>query len=240
MRLWGIADTHLSFGTDKPMDIFGDRWADHAERLCAAWLEQVAPEDTVLIPGDISWGMTLEEAAPDLRFLHELPGTKYLSRGNHDYWWATMRKMERFAEAHDLHSLRFMKNDAHRIPLAGGRHAVIAGSRGWTLPSDQQFNEQDQKIYDREVMRLGLSFDEAKALREPGDLLICALHYPPMTQHGERTPIAERIEAEGVDLCVFGHVHGIGARYVYEGTRRGVRYLNIASDHLAFRPKELA
>ena len=240
MKLWGIADTHLSFGVDKPMDVFGPRWANHAERLGEAWERLVGPGDTVVVPGDISWAMTLDEALPDLQFLDRLPGQVLIGRGNHDYWWSTARKMNAFIETHGLDSLTFMKNDAYRVPLAGGRGAVVTGSRGWILPGDPEFKEQDQKVYDREVGRIRLSLQAGKKLLQEGDLLVSALHYPPLNRHAQETPISTLLETSAVDLCVYGHVHGIGHRSVHEGENNGVRYVNVASDYLAFEPLLLA
>src|SRR5690554_302921 len=115
MSLFVISDPHLSLGVDKPMAVFGTQWQDHVDRLRQAWIETVADEDTVVIPGDISWGMHLDEALPDLQFLHELPGNKLLSRGNHDYWWTSLRKMEQFCQQHELSSIGFLRNNAVEI-----------------------------------------------------------------------------------------------------------------------------
>lgn len=240
MRLWGIADTHLSFGVDKPMDVFGPRWAAHAERMGEAWRRLVQPEDTVIVPGDISWAMTLEEALPDLQFLHELPGQVLIGRGNHDYWWSTLKKMNEFAEEHSLSSLTFMKNDAYLAPLSRGRRAVVTNSRGWVLPGDPEFTAQDRKVYDREIGRIKMSLTAGKKLQEEDDLFICSLHYPPLSRNGQDTPISELMEEFQVETCIYGHVHGIGSNSAYAGERNGVNYINVASDYLSFEPLLLA
>ena len=240
MSLWSIADTHLSFGVDKPMDIFGARWEDHSTRMAEAWQERVQDGDTVLIPGDVSWAMTLDEALPDLRYLHELPGQVLIGRGNHDYWWTTKRKLEQFKEAHGLHSLTFMRNDAHLVELSEGRRAVICNSRGWILPGDPEFKTQDQKIYDREVGRIKLSLDAGRKLLNENDLLVCALHYPPLNRHIHPTPISALMEEYNVQLCVYGHVHGVGAHSAFAGVYEDIEYINVASDFLNFEPLLLA
>ncbi|MCD8499147.1 MAG: metallophosphoesterase [Clostridiales bacterium] len=135
MALFVLADPHLANGVDKPMAVFGSHWNNHTERIRENWLLTVAADDTVVLPGDISWALTLEEALPDLEFLHELPGMKILSRGNHDYWWTSLAKLEQLCQTHQLSSLKFMRNNALLI----GDSTIICGSRGWILPDDPAF-----------------------------------------------------------------------------------------------------
>ena len=165
MSLWVLADTHLAFGVaeDKRMDRFGSRWTDHAEKIAKRWSAVVGPDDTVVIPGDISWAGTLREAEADFRFLASLPGKKLLGKGNHDYWWSSLARMRRFLEEHGIGGIDFLYNNAY---LAEGR--VLAGSRGWFLEERQQtaFDTDYAKLVNRECERLGLSLKAADALRE--------------------------------------------------------------------------
>ena len=150
MAIYAISDLHLSFGTDKPMNVFG--WADHPSNIKENWLKVINDDDYVLIPGDISWGINLEEAAPDLEFIDSLPGKKILSKGNHDYWWSTLNKFRSFFDAKGFTSLNILHNNAYR---AGSR--TICGTRGWKPQDDEDFTQEDRKIFNRELERLRLS-----------------------------------------------------------------------------------
>ena len=236
MALFAIADVHLSLGTDKPMDVFGPAWENHVERLEAAWTETVSDEDTVLMPGDISWAMDFEQLLPDLRFLDQLPGKKILGRGNHDYWWSTRSRMERMAGEQNLDSLIFMKNNAFLV-----EGTLLAGSRGWLLPWDSDCTAQDEKVMEREKNRMRLSFEAAVRLErdsgKPADRTIALLHYPPTDRQFRPSPYTDIIQEYGCSVCVYGHLHGIGARYGPQGYGpQGIRYVNVSADRLAFRP----
>jgi predicted phosphohydrolase len=161
MKLFAISDLHFALSVDKPMDVFGSRWADHVERIIAHWHRDISDEDTILIGGDISWGNSLEEAESDLGLLNTLPGEKILLRGNHDYWWTTVRKMEQFCRAKGFQSLRFLRNNALSV---AGFH--VCGARGWVLPQDKEFSNEDEKILNRENIRLELSLTELRRLRK--------------------------------------------------------------------------
>lgn len=239
MALFAIADVHLSLGSDKPMDVFGSAWHNHVERLEAAWRAVVTPADTVLVPGDISWAMNFAGLLPDLRFLDALPGEKILSRGNHDYWWNTLTRMEAWAEAEGLTTIRFLKNNAF---LRGGD--LIAGSRGWLLPWDPDFTRQDEKILERECGRLRLSLDCARALDQTDAAgarprrLVAMLHYPPTDNRFRPSPYTGVLATHAVDVCVYGHLHGSGARVGPDGTGdTGLRFVNASADRIDFCPR---
>jgi len=235
MAIYALADPHLSFSTDKPMDIFGERWKNHDIRISSAWKETVKEEDTVIIPGDISWAMTLQEVIPDLRFLHELPGRKIISKGNHDYWWGTMGKLEKLVEEQGFFSLSFLKNNAYVA-----EDTVICGSRGWIHPEDPDFTEADKTIYDRELGRFRRSLIEGKALRdESSRRMIAVLHYPPMLRTSMQTEFTELLYEFSVDVCIFGHLHGLGIKRAFEGTQNGTEYRLTSADHLSFKPLRL-
>lgn len=241
MTVWAIADPHLSLNTDKPMDVFGTRWDRHQERLETAWRDLVSPDDVVLLPGDISWAMTLEEAEPDLAFIHSLPGTKLISRGNHDYWWTSLRKMETLCAEKGYHSLLFMRNQAFRVGQPDqGPNLVICGTRGWINPNDSAYQvSKDEKIYLREVGRLRMSLDSAKAVMNDESTLVVAFHYPPINRQADDNGFIDLLQEYKVDICLYGHVHGLPGSRCPEGEIDGVLYHNVASDHLDFVPKAI-
>lgn len=237
MALYTIADLHLSLAADKPMDVFGSRWQSYAERLEQNWLATVTPADTVVLPGDLSWGMRLSDALPDLLWLDRLPGKKLIGRGNHDYWWDTAAKMERaFAEA-GITTISFLHNNAH---VAEGR--VLCGTRGWffdgkTAPRDGDF----AKISAREAMRLSASLAEGERLaREQGITAppLVFLHFPPVFQGACIPELVEILKQYGVEDCFFGHIHGV-YRIPQTTLWEGIRMTLISADYLDFTPHRI-
>lgn len=234
--IWALADLHLSRGVkNKTMDVFGPAWQDHMARIKQHWLEQVAPTDTVILPGDLSWGMNLDEAKADLIWIHQLPGQKYLSRGNHDYWWTTLSKLEGFAQAEGLDSLHFMRMGAYPVETPSQR-AWIVGTRGWILPGDRQFTAEDRRIYERELARLKRSLDTLSQQVAAEDAVICALHYPPLMRGRLKTAVTELLAEYGITLCLYGHLHGRGLKEAITGEVQGITYLNVAADALEMKP----
>lgn len=236
MSLYAIGDLHLTFGgeVDKPMDIYGGPWVRHAEKLRAFWTERIRPEDTVLIPGDVSWAMHLRDAMADLLWIAELPGTKVLLRGNHDLWWTSLKKMS------GIHpSLIFLQNNAYE-----GDSFILAGSRGWLCPGDKDFDEAtDRKIYERERIRLDLSLREALAaqgraaengMQKP---LVGAMHFPPMNGSKQASGFSEAFARAGARRVVYGHLHGEPAyNSGPQGSYDGVEYLLCSLDKLNGEP----
>lgn len=236
MALFALSDPHLANGVDKPMAIFGAHWHNHTERIREQWLAAVSPDDTVLIPGDISWALTLGEALPDLQFLNDLPGLKILSRGNHDYWWQSLAKLEKFCQTHDLSSLRFLRNNAL---LVEDRY-LICGSRGWILPDDPDFKPDDARIHARELGRLRLSLESARQMNRPDCELIALLHYPPFGKDRQPTELTQLLTAYGVSRCLFGHIHApVSAYLTPDWLLDGVKYTLISADRLSFKPLRL-
>lgn len=227
-KIWGISDLHLSFSTDKPMDIFGAHWVGHAEKMAENWDALVGDDDVVLCPGDLSWATRLEEAEPDLKWIGARKGRlKILGRGNHDYWWSAIGKVRKALPP----SCAALQNDA--IDLGD---VVVAGSRCWAAPGALDYTEQDQKIYEREVHRLRLSL-EAGAKIANGRPLIASIHYPPFTAKGKPTAYAELLQEFDVSLCVYGHLHGRRSHATaVTGERDGIAYRLIACDALQFSP----
>ena len=234
MKLFAISDLHLAQSVDKPMDIFGSRWANHIERIVEHWRRDVSDGDAVLIGGDISWAKSLEEAELDFGLLNVLPGEKILLRGNHDYWWTTKRKMEQFCFEKGFHTLRFLRNDA--ITVAGFH---VCGARGWLLPQDNDFSKDDEKILNRERIRLDLSLEDLGRLRKSEGRersSIALMHYPPISEEGDPSILSVRLEEEGVDVCVFGHIHHAVPFYLEGPKINDVKYLISSCDQLDFRP----
>ena len=228
MSLFAIGDLHLSFAREKPMDIFGDNWKDHAKKVEKYWRESITLEDTVLIPGDISWALELEDAKPDLDFLNELPGKKIFISGNHDYWWCSTSKVQsRYPE------MKFLRNE-HTFY----EDYAICGSRGWVCPNDSHFTEHDRKIYNREQIRLKLSLESA--LRRGANKIILMMHYPPTNDKKEVSGFQEVFENYPIETVVYGHLHGsasFGAGL--QGKVNGIEYHLVSSDYLDFHPKKI-
>jgi hypothetical protein len=242
VAVYALGDPHLSFATNKPMDIFGPAWAGHPARLFQCWEATVAPDDIVLVPGDISWGMTLAEAEPDLLELDRLPGRKLMIQGNHDYWWESLKKMRGLP----LSTISFIQNDAVLLPpgtvpgVAGP--VAVAGTRGWITPGDRTWGEDlehNQKIYLREAGRLKMSLDAGR--KAGAEAFIAMLHYPPVAEDHQGTAFTEVLESYGGALaCVYGHLHGPSAQYrAFQGEHGGVRYYLVACDGIAFTPERI-
>ncbi len=225
MAVFTIGDTHLSFGTDKPMDIFRG-WTDYTDRLAAAWKSIVTENDTVVIPGDISWAMSLEKALPDLQFLDSLPGTKIIGKGNHDYWWETMRKMTNFIAQHELTTIQILFNNAYRAD-----DFAVCGTRGWFFDAE---TENVEKILNREAGRLRMSIAAAKEL---GGEPIVFLHYPPVHEGKICKEIFDVLKEENIRRCYFGHLHGIQHGKYDTFEHDGIRFSLVAADFLSFCPK---
>ncbi len=224
MRVYAIADLHLDGGAGKPMDVFGTHWANHRERIFASWQEAVAPNDCVLIPGDICWAMYFADALSELEAISRLNGVKVLIRGNHDYWWNSLTRMRSRLPSNML----LIQNDSVDM----GEFAVC-GSRGWLLPTDSEFKQDDRKIYERELIRLELSLRSVKRRDIP---IICMLHFPPLSQSGADTGFTELLERYGVSLCVYGHLHGKSCQTAFNGEHNGVEYRLCSADSLGFAP----
>ena len=225
MALFTIADLHLSFGTNKPMDVFPG-WKDYTTKLAHNWNRIVREEDTIVIAGDISWALKLEETREDFSFLQSLPGRKVLLKGNHDYWWSTKKKMEEFLASSGFSSLSIL----HNCAIACGEYA-LCGTRGWFYDAEK---DEDKKILNREVGRLNTSIDAAEALGlEP----IVFLHYPPVYGNAECREIFGVLENRGIHRCYYGHIHGgNAAKRAVVGEYRGVTLSLVACDYAGFCP----
>lgn len=228
MALFVIGDTHLSLSVNKPMDVFGG-WQNYMQRLEENWKAVVQPEDTVVIPGDVSWGMSMEEAKADFAFLHQLPGQKILMKGNHDYWWTTRSKMDKFFEENQFTTLTVLHNSS--ISAEG---VSLCGSRGWMF---EQGQEHDKKLITRECGRIRASLQDAKRFGEQEKILF--LHYPPIFMQDSIPEFLELMQEYGVKRCYYGHIHSQGCRYAFQGDWNGVHLEMISADFLRFTPKKI-
>ena len=230
MKIYAISDLHLSGKSDKPMDVFGGGWEGHFEKIKADWQSKVEEDDIVLIGGDTSWGMKLEEGMFDVNALAPLKGRKVFIRGNHDYWWSGISRIRSLAPDS---SFTFLQNDCVRIG-----NAVIAGSRGWTCPGSADFEERDMKLYLREAERFRLAFSQVGKVRQEGDLLIALIHYPPFSIRKEDTLFTQLFEENKVDKVVFGHLHGAGY-FPLRSEKSGITYYLTSCDKAGFALTEI-
>lgn len=242
MRIWAIGDLHLSFGVpNKGMEIFGSQWISHAEKIASHWKNLIHADDLVLIPGDISWAMTLEEALPDLQWIDALPGTKVMIKGNHDYWWGSLGKLAAILPP----SIHVIQNN-----VFNWKGVSIGGARLWDTPeysfgpfiefkenpkakkTDLVQEELNQKLFDRELERLKLSLSQ---LDPNATLRIAMTHYPPIGANLQPSRAAQILEQNNIQICVFGHLHNLKKDPLF-GEARGVRYILTSSDYIHFQP----
>ena len=210
MSIYAIGDLHLSFDTSKPMDIFGDNWKDHENKIKNDWIEKVKQDDLVLLPGDFSWAMNLKDTYKDFCYLNELPGKKILLKGNHDYWWNSLKKLNEYIEENNFKDIYFLHNNSYEV-----EGKIIAGTRGWNL---SLLNEEDKTIINRELIRLELSIqDGIKKYGEDKEIIVC-MHYPPTNKELlENSEFIKIMQKYGVKKCIYGHLHGEALADVVEG-----------------------
>ena len=223
MALFSISDLHLSFGTDKPMDVFGERWKNYEQRLMENWNNAVSADDVVIVNGDNSWAMYLEDTFKDFDFINKLNGTKLISKGNHDYWWTTMKKHEKWCDENGFDSIKFLHNNYYMY-----KDVAICGTRGWQLTSR---NEEDLKVYNREKERLLISLKLASE-QSPSQIIV-ALHYPPDNE------FKQIMEEYNVRICLFGHLHAAGFKDYSDYDENGISYRLVSCDYLQFKPYKI-
>ncbi|PIS02315.1 MAG: phosphoesterase [Chlamydiae bacterium CG10_big_fil_rev_8_21_14_0_10_42_34] len=246
MRIWAIGDLHLSFGVEnKSMEIFGPNWEDHAKKIASNWKSMIHADDLVLVPGDLSWALKVQEAVPDLQWVHELPGTKVMIKGNHDYWWGSLSKIAPVLPP----SIHLIQNN-----VFNWKDVTIGGARLWDTPeySFKEFiefrenpkakakdpeelvqEEFAQKIFDRELERLKMSL---KGLNPEASLRLAMTHYPPIGADLQPSRAAQILEQNNVEVCVFGHLHNLKPNLPMFGATRGVRYVLASCDYIHFQP----
>lgn len=254
MKVFAIGDLHLSSSGKKPMDIFGPQWRNHGERIAENWKGRVGAGDLVLVPGDLSWAMRIEEAKADIEWLDALPGSKILIKGNHDYWWPSISRLRLLLKGS---SIKVLQYDSVRIgPL------VIGGVRLWNIPgvdipgttllekkpvaadegmrpqSEQEGKKQDEKIFIRELGRLRLSLD---SMDQDPEIRIVMTHFPPTSENGLDTPVTRLLEHYNINLCVFGHLHDLKLPIgkTIDFVKNGIRYILVSCDAVGFAPYQI-
>lgn len=223
MKIYAISDLHISTNTNKPMDVFGGNWVGYLDKIKADWQEKVSDEDLVLIGGDISWAMNMEDAEKDIKSFFDLKGTKILIKGNHDYWWSGIGKVREMLPE----NVYALQNDSIRL-----NGVVICGSRCWSVPGSPDFNEQDMKIYLRETERLKLSLKSAKNLLQEGDKLLALVHFPPFNVKRDSSAFTDIFEEYGVNAVVYGHLHGKSVRADKIVEKNGIKYYLTSCDQV--------
>ena len=227
MALYVIGDTHLSFASNKPMDIFGSRWENHVEKLIQGF-SALKEDDLTVICGDISWGMGLEEAKDDFKFIDTLPGKKIILKGNHDYWWNTISKTKRFFAENDINNIEILNNNCFFW-----NDYAICGTRGWFYEEEKN-GAHDAKIMRREIMRLETSLKLAGDKKK-----IVFLHYPPIFANYRCIEILDLIKEYEGQLCCYGHIHGKGCSVAYNGWYGGTEFKLVSADFVNFIPIKL-
>lgn len=225
--IYGIGDLHLDYSKDKSMDIFGEKWTNHEEKIFRNWEALVEDEDLVLLPGDISWALKLGEAHYDLKRIDALPGKKIVSKGNHDYWWEGLKKMGELS----LKTISFLQNNSYIHDNVG-----IFGSRGWMAEDIENFDSHDKKIFNRELNRLKLSLS---SIKEEVDVKIAMIHYPPFNMDSTPNKFVDLMKEYNIDICIYGHLHAKGHRSIIEGQIQGIQFYCVASDYINFKPKKI-
>lgn len=223
MQVYAIGDLHLPGGDLKPMDVFGPHWERHFEKIAADWRANVQADDLVLIPGDISWAIRLEDAMEDLCAIGNLPGKKVLLRGNHDYWWSAIGRVRRSLPA----GMHAVQNDCVDV----GEY-VVCGTRGWTLPLDAADSE-DVRIYERELLRMEMTLKAAVRIADSRPIL-CMTHFPPLTDACRETGFTRLLEQYGAAHVFYGHLHGPSLKQAFRGEHNGVHYHQVSCDGLNF------
>lgn len=228
MSLFAIADLHLSLSVNKPMDIFGERWSNHVEKLTRNWNKTVSENDIVVIPGDISWAINFDEAKADFDYINKLNGTKIISKGNHDYWWSTLSKLNAFLAENNFDTIKFLHNNHYQYENYG-----ICGTRGWI---NETSVPADAKVLAREAQRLEVSIKSA--LNENLEPIVF-LHYPPVFGNESNYDILDVMYKYNVKECYYGHLHGNAHKYAICGEREGINFNLIAADFVQFYPKKV-
>lgn len=236
MSVFVIADLHLATAdSQKSMEVFGKRWKNYIQKMRDNWQRVVSDADTVIIPGDISWGLATSDALDDLLWLESLPGNKIVMKGNHDFWWSTASKLNKFFEENDIKTIKLLNNNALEV-----ENYIVAGSRGWFTDRSMQNVEEDvdyDKIVNREAIRLRMSLNEAVALRGDTDReIVVFLHFPPVWGEFVCSPIIDILKEYNIKRCFFGHVHGVYScpdAFEFEN----VKFYMISADFLDFLPR---
>lgn len=229
MKVYAISDLHLSFDSDKPMDVFGEKWENYESKIKENVKNVVGDNDILLIAGDLSWAMTMAETKKDFDYIASLNGKKIIVRGNHDYWWKSISNIRDEFVDKEVYALQ---NDSIKF-----ENFVVAGTRGWVIPeAGKGMSEQDQKIYNRELIRLEMALINAQTKMNDGDCLIVLIHYPPFNSTLDDNEFTALMEKYKVQYCVYGHLHGKTKYSLPITEKNGVKYILSSCDKIGFNP----
>lgn len=225
--IYSISDLHLDYTKEKSMELFGGNWDNYEERIFENWSKIITENDCVLIPGDISWAMTIDESYKDLKRIDDMPGTKIMLKGNHDYWWSSLKKVNDMG----FKSIKYLQNNSFIFEGVN-----IIGTRGWASKDSTEFNENDEKVFDRELMRLQMSYDSIDDKTKP---TIAILHYPPFNRDRTLNEFGKLLKKLNISICLYGHIHGPGLQGIeeQEGIIEEIEFHCVSSDYLQFIPK---
>lgn len=229
--IYAIADLHLDITKEKDMSVFGGNWENYEEKIFSNWNKTVQKDDLVLIPGDISWAMRIDEAILDLRRIDKLNGKKIIMKGNHDYWWLTLNKLNKL----NLSTIEFLQNNAFRY-----ENKVIVGTRGWESRDSQGFNQDDEKVFLREIQRLELSIQFAIKNFNNFDEMIAIMHYPPFDKKMRPNEFEEIFKKYNIKKVIYGHIHGNQAKYMPNKIINNIRYYCVSGDFIDFNPVQIS
>ena len=224
MALYAIGDLHLCLGAPKPMDIFGGAWVGYMDKLKEG-MSAIRPEDTTVLLGDLSWALDLESSAADFGWIQQIPGKKIILKGNHDYWWSTAAKFEKFCRQNGFQDMHLLNNNCYTY-----EDFAICGTRGWFF-EEERSGAHDEKVFKRELLRLEASLKAAEDRRK-----LVFLHYPPRYRGNECPEILELLSRYNVSRCFYGHLHGGSQKLAMEGLWDGIEFRLVAADYLGFKP----
>ena len=230
MSIFVIADLHLSFKNPKPMEIFGDNWENHAEKIKKDWITKVTEKDLVVLPGDFSWETYLEDTILDFEYINNLPGKKLMLKGNHDYWWTTITSMKKFLQENNFTNIDFLYNNSFEF-----EEKILCGTRGWNITDE----ENNEKIINRELGRLELSLQDGIKKYNEGKEIIVFMHYPPITNNtiysGAENKFINLMKKYNIKKCYYGHLHGQSIKDAVEGEIQGINFKLVSADSLDFK-----
>ena len=230
MSIYTIGDLHLSFNENKPMSIFGENWQGHENKIKDNWIRNVKDDDLVVLPGDFSWSMYLNDTFKDFQYLKELPGRKLLLKGNHDYWWSTLTSMRNYLKKNNIENIDFVYNNAYEF-----ENCIIAGTRGW----NQTDENEDKKLVKREAIRLELSIQDGIKKYGEKKEIIAFMHYPPITNlnlvQNEMSEFVRIMKKYNIKKCYYGHLHSTAIREAVEGEHFGINFKLVSADGIDFK-----
>lgn len=226
MSIYAIGDLHLSFANPKPMNIFGNNWNNHEEKIKLDWISKVKEEDTVVLPGDFSWAMNLKDTKKDFEYINNLSGRKIMSKGNHEYWWTTVTNIKKFLKENNFSNIDFLYNNSIEV-----EDKLICGTRGWNLNLE---SETSNKIITREEIRLENSIQDAINKNLDKEIIVF-MHYPPIIKQNLNTGFFKILKKYNIKRCYYAHLHGNSIKEALNGVYDGIEFKLVSADGLDFK-----